>query len=71
MELAKGSPVLGTSLGSGACLLSDLKKTHQIRGQTKVFESKNLCKLDPCYSKYTLAINQNDFHFIGIYFKAF
>ena len=40
------------------------------KGQTKVFERGDLCKLDPCYSKYTLAMEQADFYFIGIYFKA-
>ena len=39
------------------------------KGQTKVFERGELCKLDSCYSKYTLAIEQNNFGFIGIDFK--
>ena len=77
MELSKGNPVLGNSLGSGACLLGNPREHTRRRvnhmgckGQTKVFERMDLCKLDPCYSKYTLAIKQNDFRFIGIYFKA-
>ena len=77
MELAKGSPVLGNSLGSGACLLSDPRKHTRRRvnhmgckSQTKVFKRRDLCKLDPYYSKYTLSMEQNDFDFIGIYFKV-
>ena len=38
------------------------------KGQTKVFERGDLCKLGPCYSKYTLAMEQNVFGFISIYF---
>ena len=40
------------------------------KGQTKVFEKGDLCKLNPCYSKYALAMEQNDFGFISIYFNA-
>ena len=40
------------------------------KGQIKVFERGDLCKLDPFYSKYTLTMEQNDFSFINIYFKA-
>ena len=75
MELAKGSPVLGNSLGSGACLSSNPREHTRLRvnhmgckGQTKVFERGDLCKLGPCYSKYTLAMEQNVFGFISIYF---
>ena len=77
MELTKGSPVLGNSLGSVVYLSSDLRKharwgVNQMgcKGQTKVFERRDLCKLDSCYSKYTLAMEKNNFGFISIYFKA-
>ena len=39
------------------------------KGQTKVFERGDLCKLDPPYHKYILAMEQNNFSFIGINFK--
>ena len=54
IELAKGNPVLGNSLGSGVCLSSDPREhTRQrvnymgCKSQTKVFERMDLCKLDP------------------------
>ena len=36
------------------------------KGQAKVFERGDLCRLEPCYSKYTLAMKQDDFGNIGI-----
>ena len=39
------------------------------KGQTEVFEGGDLIKLEPCHVKSTLAVDQDDFGFVGIDFK--
>ena len=38
------------------------------KGYTKTFEGGDLCKLDPCYNEYNLAIKQDDFEFYQYWF---
>ena len=40
------------------------------KGQAMVFEGRDLLKLDPCYGKNALAVEQDDFGFVGIDFKV-
>ena len=63
VELATGSPVLGSCLCPRACLSSDWGKYARRRvncvggkSWSEVLERGNLFKLYPCYSKSTLTM---------------